>query len=115
MLCVVSTACGKEAKSSKPACQPAATSGIVWANCQLTGQDLRGVDLSKSVISDVDLAGANLSGAKFRGANLHQVEFEGAILTDVDLTDATISGGNIQKGSFCNTTMPDGQIASGDC
>jgi len=111
----VAAGCGDDAGKAKAPCVAPSGPGVVWASCSLAGADLTEANLSNAVISQVDLSNADLTGADLTGATIEKVEFEGAKLAGADFTRATISGGTIQKGVFCNTTMPDGKIASADC
>ena len=52
--------------------------------------DLRGADLSRTVLSGADLRGANLIGANLRDANLR-----GANLINANLRDANLRGANL--------------------
>lgn len=88
---------------------------VEWGNCQLRGADLKGKDLSKAFIHDVDLSGADLTGVDLSGSRLYRVWAEGAKFRDANLEGASVSGGDIHKGKYCNTTMPDGTTSNPDC
>ncbi|MDJ0618201.1 MAG: pentapeptide repeat-containing protein [Calothrix sp. MO_192.B10] len=63
--------------------------------CDLSGFNLSGVDLSFAV-----LVGANLSGANLRGANLKNAD-----LTGTNLTKADLSGANLNQAYLNNANL----------
>lgn len=86
----------------------------------LTGADLRNIDLSGGVDSLsgrsgfflflVDFRGANLSNTNLRGADLQFVLFQGANLTNADLSDASLldtrlSGANCTGANLIGTDI----------
>tara|TARA_B110000503_G_scaffold133440_1_gene210935 strand:- start:1271 stop:1606 length:336 start_codon:yes stop_codon:yes gene_type:complete len=73
--------------------------------CDLSGADLNGADLSEN-----DLSGADLSGARLAKADLRDTNLSGAKLLEADLTGAIMNGAIL-----CNTTMPDGSVIYSDC
>ncbi len=85
----------------------------------LTDAELQGANLSgnidRSKLSDAKLNGANLTGAHLRNANLTNAHLNGADLTRADLTGANLKTAEILGTIFCQTTMPEGTVESGDC
>lgn len=86
----------------------------------LSGADLRWVDLSEKCLScanlsganlcDANLRGTNLSDANLRGANLSFVNLSGADLGYADLSDANLyhadlSGANLNYADFSGTNL----------
>ncbi len=77
--------------------------------------NLRGADLSDSVLTMADfddavLADANLVGANLTGANLNDVALRGA-----DLTGATVTDANLTEARLCGAIMPNGEIFTEGC
>jgi uncharacterized protein YjbI with pentapeptide repeats/beta-lactamase regulating signal transducer with metallopeptidase domain len=73
--------------------------------CDLSGRDLRNLDLHGLTLtgldmSRADLRGANLSRSNFSGTDLSRAKLDGA-----DLTDATFSGADIAGASFRGAKM----------
>ncbi|MFA1546080.1 pentapeptide repeat-containing protein [Actinomadura chokoriensis] len=66
----------------------------------LSGADLRGLDLDKMVFAGADLAGANLSRVSARGA-----VFSGADLTGADLTGADLTRAGFGYSEVVNATI----------
>ncbi len=61
----------------------------------LRGADLSGADLSRADLSRANLRGANLRGATLRGATLRGATLRGADLSDVDLSRADLRGADL--------------------
>ena len=86
-----------------------------WLFPETQGINLKGVDLSFSVISGADLSKCCLRGADLRGAHLDHVDFIDADLCDTILFDATMDnsvfddaklhGANIFGTNFYNATI----------
>ncbi|MBE9069978.1 pentapeptide repeat-containing protein [Leptolyngbya cf. ectocarpi LEGE 11479] len=77
--------------------------------------NLRGADLSGSVLTMADfddavLSDANLVGANLTGANLDDVALRGA-----DLTGAIVAEEDLAEARLCGATMPDGEVFSEGC
>ncbi|MBT9315137.1 pentapeptide repeat-containing protein [Leptothoe spongobia] len=77
--------------------------------------NLRGADLSGSVLTladfdDAILADANLMGADLSDANLNDVALRGA-----DLTGAIVSEEALSEAKLCGATMPNGELFTEDC
>jgi hypothetical protein len=78
-----------------------------YRKVDLSGADLRGVDLSKANLAEADLSGAkllganlrttDLTGADLRGANLHAANLSMADLRNSDLRGANLSDGNLRR------------------
>lgn len=58
----------------------------------LTGADLRGLDLARANLSRVDLTDANLTGANLYRVNLSRADLSGADLSGANLFEADLSG-----------------------
>ena len=58
--------------------------------------DLSGADLRYINLSDADLSGANLRGADLRYVNLSDADLSGADLRYINLSDADLSGANLR-------------------
>ncbi|MDA9292981.1 MAG: pentapeptide repeat-containing protein [Ilumatobacter sp.] len=109
-----------------------AVAGANLPNAILTGCDLAGANLASA-----DLTGATLTGANLSRTDLTTSILSNAILTDVDLSGAdlsdaimvganltganldNVSGWDLAEGTaaatFCDTTMPDGNVYDRDC
>ena len=89
----------------------------MWLNCEeggekanLSGADLRRVDLYKADLSGAHLREANLriadlSRTNFRGADLSGASLSGANLSGADLRDANLRGADLDYASYplyCN-------------
>jgi hypothetical protein len=68
-------------------------------------------------LSGASLTDANLSGANLNSADLSGVDLRGVDLSGVDLSDAAFAtkAENLDRATFCNTTMPDGTVNNRDC
>ena len=89
--------------------------GVEISKCNLVGKDLSNLDLTGAFIHDADLSYADLQGTTLVNSTLQRVEFTEAKVQNADFEDSTVNGGNLQLAIFCNTTMPAGNIASGNC
>ena len=116
LLATVVGGCGGQDEARYPdACAEPPAPHVEWANCSLRGKDLHGSDLQGALLHDVDLAGANLTGVNLSESTLVNVYAEDANMQDANLSGAIVSNGDIHLAKYCNTTMPDLQIANGDC
>lgn len=86
----------------------AVTYGVSLRYANLSGADLRdvnlrGVDLRYASLSGADLRDANLCDANLRGANLCGANLCGANLCDANLRDANLCGANLHMvlGLYC--------------
>lgn len=106
------------------------TKGANVAGCDLSGNDYAGDDLTRANISGATLIGTTFSGAILTRANLSGsdatgADFSGATaprstnMKNMDLTNANLSGlqGDVSfaGSTFCNTTMPDGNVNNSGC
>ena len=73
------------------------------ADLDLSGEDLRGVDLSDRLVRYVSLAGANLDGANLRGARFAFVDLSGATLRGACLEHTHFDGVRATGASFAGS------------
>lgn len=100
-------------------------------NCviELSGADLKQVNLSRAILNDADLSGANLveanltaaalnrtdlSGAKLSKANLLRAELRGASLSGADLTGTELIGADLRDGDLHSTYLSDAYLNGAD-
>jgi uncharacterized protein YjbI with pentapeptide repeats len=72
-----------------------------WSYTSHIGEDLRGIDLRRTVFDGADLEGADLSGAdlrkaSFKGANLMKAAFDHADMRDAIFLKARMNLSNFQ-------------------
>ena len=96
-------------KESKKVTEPAATDGVQWAGCDLTGANLTFANLFDANLAGAKLTGADLSGAKLRGANL-----TGAFLKGANLTNANLKGANLTGAFLVNADLTTADLTSAD-
>jgi uncharacterized protein YjbI with pentapeptide repeats len=72
------------------------------------GQDLRGVNLQKAMLTDASFIGANLSEANLRDADLSRAKLVKTQLDATDFTGATLTGAYIQNWGITNNTKFNG-------
>jgi len=77
---------------------PAASAGVDWSNCNLSGANLflanlNSADLTGANLTGADLFAADLTGADLTGANLTGADLGRTDLTSADLRDAFVSCG----------------------
>jgi uncharacterized protein YjbI with pentapeptide repeats len=89
-------------------------------DCDLSGADFFGQDLSRAVLSGSDLSGADFTGAILyfailQGADLSDAQFADANLYGADLRDADLSGAETGAARICHTVLPSGQRSYGQC
>jgi|GEM_PF-2734172 len=65
--------------------------------CDLSGADLRGLNLSFAILADADLRGAKLQGANLSNADLTRANLSQADLTGANLTQAYLTNANLDK------------------
>lgn len=70
-------------------------SGINLAGADMRGVMLAGADLSEAVLSGADLSGADLMAADLSGADLSDADLSGANLMGADLSDADLTGARL--------------------
>ena len=78
--------------------------------CDFTQANLNGAKLSGHDLSGSDLSRADLSKADLSRAFLRQTDLRGAVLRGANLDFAILI-----DAKFCNTVMPNGDIAIKDC
>ena len=113
---------------------------VVLHRADLSGQDLRNINLVKAVLTEANLSDANLQNSRFarakfrgaclRGANLRRAGLHGTDLMNADLREAELGGTeldyadpigtNLKDSNFYeaslesvflwNTTMPNGSV-----
>lgn len=105
------------------------TSGSACVQCDLSGADLRGANLSQKNLTFANLSNANLSGAiiteaELSHANLTGANLSGAVLrmsdcTCVNLTNANLSGADLSDAEFELAIWTDGrtcgQLSNSGC
>jgi hypothetical protein len=74
--------------------------GVMLSGADLSGAVLKGADLSRADLMEADLSGADLSGAELAGANLMGADLSGADLTDTGLDGAILYRADLE-GSDC--------------
>ncbi len=62
------------------------------SNIDLSGQDLRGIDLSRGNLNNTIFRDADLSASEFRSTNLSGAVISGADFTNADLSEADLRG-----------------------
>lgn len=85
------------------------------AGTDLSGKDLRTIDLGAKNLSGTDLRGAMLERVRLVGANLRHAQLEDADLHRADLTDAelqgaTLNGANLTKTQLVRANLKDATI-----
>lgn len=71
--------------------------GIDLRYTNLSGADLSGADLRYADLYDVDLNNANLNGANLRYTGLMNTDLSGANLSDTDLRYTSLNGANLNN------------------
>lgn len=101
-------------KGGEPACLWCDLSGADLRNVNLSGTDLSGANLtganmSGAVLIQSDLSGADLTGALVSGADFSGSRLAGAELDQVDLSKAKLAGAVIES-AYCDwaTRFPEG-------
>ncbi|MBX2865232.1 MAG: pentapeptide repeat-containing protein [Leptolyngbyaceae cyanobacterium MAG.088] len=77
--------------------------------------NLRGADLSGSMLTMADFDDAVLSDAKLVEANLTDANLNDVALRGADLTGATIAADNLAEARLCGATMPSGELFTEGC
>ncbi len=90
--------------------------------CNLSGADLRGINLTRVDLTAANLQGTDLRGADLRSsylksadlthANLKGADLRGAYLENADLTEAKLKGANLKSADFTDAILPEDFIAS---
>jgi uncharacterized protein YjbI with pentapeptide repeats/beta-lactamase regulating signal transducer with metallopeptidase domain len=73
--------------------------------CDLSGKDLRNLDLHGLSLSGDDMSRVDLRGANLRGTRFEGVDLSGARLDGADLTDAEFSGSNVVNISWTGAIL----------
>jgi uncharacterized protein YjbI with pentapeptide repeats len=77
----------------------------------LSGANLREVDLGKTYMFGILLTNADLFGANLKGADLSRVNLEGADLTDADLSRADLEGANLRNARLTGANLSKANLA----
>ena len=67
----------------------------------LSDANLRGADLSEADLSGANLSGVNLRGADLNGADLREADLSGADLNGTNLRGADLSGADLRGADLC--------------
>lgn len=73
--------------------------------CNLSGQDASGFDLSGVIMTKTDLSNANFKEAQFSKAYLHDSNFEGADFTNGIVDRASFKGSSMKGAVFQNAVL----------
>jgi hypothetical protein len=95
-------------------CASAASPGVVWEGCRLSGVDLHGAALGGARLANAVLQGARLSGAGLAGADLRYVDLAGADLSYADLRDVDLTGANLRQADLANADLRGANLAFAD-
>ncbi|MEM9266485.1 MAG: pentapeptide repeat-containing protein, partial [Cyanobacteria bacterium P01_F01_bin.13] len=77
--------------------------------------NLRGADLSGSVLTMADFDDAVLADAKLMGADLTGANLNDVALRGTDLTGATVADEALSEAQLCGATMPSGEVFTEGC
>lgn len=80
-------------------------SGVNLRGIDLSEADLNGVNLSNADLSYTNLRGANLSGADLNNANLRNADLRGADLWNVNLRNADLKYANLRGINLRNSNL----------
>lgn len=78
----------------------------------LSGANLREVDLSGTYMFGISLTHANLFGANLAGADLSRVDLEGANLTNANLSRADLEGSNLRNACLTEANLNHANLAN---
>lgn len=87
-------------------------SGTDLRNVQLNSANLAGANLANIDLSGANLRRANLSGANLTGARLIRTNLSGADLTGCNLAGADLTGSNLTRANMTDATLQ-GAVFSG--
>jgi len=76
------------------------------ANADLTGADLKGINLRDALLRGADLSDVDLRKADLRGAALTGTDLTGADLREVDLRDADMAGATLTGADLRGAILP---------
>lgn len=100
------------------------------ARMNLSGKNLRYLDLREANLEGANLRNADLKGSDLQGANLRNADLQGASLKKTDLRNAILVGANLQEVNFreanlmgadlhgakwCNTLTFNGNMFNTNC
>lgn len=91
--------------------QRASLLGAQLDGAQLQHQDLRGLKASGAQFPGADLSGASLEGAELSGADLRSTDLRGACLQGADLRDADLRQSNMQGADLAGADLDGTQLA----
>ena len=112
-LCVVGMiVCGAFLTTTVPALAASTDCTARGYEADLSGCDLRGVDLSDAILTRADLSNANLSGVDLSGANLRNSYLVSANFTGANLSGADLTGGYAFFINLTNANLTDAVLAS---
>lgn len=77
----------------------------------LSGANLREVNLGRTYMFGISLTHADLFGANLMGADLSRVNLEGADLTDADLSQADLEGANLSHARLTGANLSKANLA----
>ena len=91
-------------------CTLPAAPGVVWRNCILPGTtvdggDLRGADLSNTVLREARFAGSELSGADLRYSDLGGADLSYATLAEAELKGASLFNADLSYADFSGADL----------
>ena len=78
---------------------------FLWKPCDLSGADLRGVQINEANLSGANLRGANLEGAKLKNANLAGADLTQANLVNTELVGIDLSRANLTEADLSGSRL----------
>jgi uncharacterized protein YjbI with pentapeptide repeats len=84
--------------------------GAIALRANLSGADLRDVDLRDAYLRDVDLRDAYLRDANLRGADLRDANLRGADLIGANLSGANLIGANLSGANLSDAYLRDANL-----
>lgn len=88
--------------------------GVDLTGADLKNADLRGTDLRSATLKDVNLTNADLRAADLRGTYLENADLTEADLRGTNLNSTDLRGANFNKADTRGAIMPDGFRERGD-
>lgn len=98
----------------EPDCLAAAAPGVNWSYCRKGGQDLRGVNLSGSVLLSTDFMDARLTDVHFADAALDYADLRRADLSRSDLARASLVGAILQEARLDGARLTGADLSYAD-
>ena len=86
-------------------------SGWTFTGTNLRDADLSGANLVGAEFDDADLSGADLSGANLRFADLRGADLSGANLTDANLRNANLGNANLSGANLTDASLRDANLS----